>query len=62
MALISFSDSRFSNIFWSNLFSRLSSGIAEVARVVKEAQRERVKDDGRANGGRVTKPPGFSVT
>jgi hypothetical protein len=54
MTLISLSDSRFSDIFWSNSFGRLSSGIAEVARVVKVAQKERVEDDGGASGGRVT--------
>jgi hypothetical protein len=52
----------FSDIFWSNSFGRSSSGIAEVARVVKEAQKERLEDDGGVSGGRVTKPPGFSVT
>ena len=53
MAFISLLDSRFSDIFWSNSFGRSSSGIAEVARVVKEAQKERVEDDGGASGGRV---------
>ena len=62
MALISLSDSRFSDIFRSNSFGRSSSGIAEVARIVNEAQKERVEDDGGASGGRVTKPPGFSIT
>jgi hypothetical protein len=28
---------------------------------VKKAQKERVEDDSRASGGRVTEPPGFSM-
>jgi tetratricopeptide (TPR) repeat protein len=62
MALISLSDSRFSDIFRSNSFGRSSSGIAEVARIVNEAQKERVEDDGGASGGRVTKPPAVGIT
>jgi hypothetical protein len=62
MAFISLSDSRFSDIFWSNSFGSSSSGIAEVARVVNEAQKERVEDDGGASGTRVTKPLGAGMT
>jgi hypothetical protein len=29
---------------------------------VKKALKERVEDDGGASGGRVTEPPGFSIT
>jgi hypothetical protein len=54
MALISLSDFRFSDIFWSNSFGRLSSGIAKLARDVNEAQKESFMDDSRASGGRVT--------
>ena len=60
-ALIYLSDSRYSDMSWSSSFGRSSSGIAEVARVLKEAQKERVENDGGASGGRMTKPSGFPI-
>jgi hypothetical protein len=62
MALISLSDSRFSDIFGSNSFGRSSSGFAEVARIVNKVQKERVEENGGPSGGRVTKQPAVGIT